>query len=75
MPQRLLLDRDARILTEDETGIEVQGALRLSPGHDVDVITHDPAAGRSVRRALVLTWRIATLSSRGPIYRGYCRWM
>ena len=68
---RLRIGPEARILREDDTGIEVESEARLAPGRMVLVRR---SAGDEGRVALVLAWRLVEMASAGPVYRGCCRW-
>jgi len=71
MRTRLRIGPEARILREDETGIEVESEARLAPGRIVLVLRSGRDEGRV---AFVLAWRLVDMGSAGPVYRGCCRW-
>lgn len=70
---RVRLGRDVRVLSEDELGLEMEGALRLAPGRYIEVASSSVGMG-DARRAFVWSWRLVRMGHRGGIYRGYCRW-
>jgi hypothetical protein len=71
-PQRVFLGRDVRVMLERPDGVELEGAIRLRPGHLVHLVaTTSPP---HVRPAVVVSWQVTRLGRKGPIYRGDCRW-
>ena len=73
---RVFIGRDVDITRETQTGVELTGRLRLRPGFIVDLVPVRPGHQTSgVRRAFVESWKIRSLGSHGPTYRGFCRWL
>ena len=71
---RVWLGVDVELRSESHEGVHLQGRMRLSPGHVIE-IAHEPQAGVVVtRRALVCTWLVQKLGSGGPVYHGFCAW-
>lgn len=70
--QRVVIGKDAVVVTEDEQGLELECGVRLSPGRLVDVSR--TAGTRTARTAMVWSWRLVRMGSSGPRYRGYCCW-
>lgn len=69
---RVAIGRAVALLRRDDCGIEIEGAIRLSPGRTVDVVGEEDEA---VRMAVVWTWTLVSLGREGPRYRGICRWV
>lgn len=73
---RVFIGRDVDVTRETHRGVELTGRLRLRPGFIVDLVPVRPCREPSaVRRALVESWKIRSLGSDGPVYRGFCRWL
>ncbi len=71
---RLTLGGNARLVHYRINGICVESALRLRPGHAVEIQFGEGENGR-VRCASVATWTVAHLGSDGPTYAGMCEWV
>ncbi len=74
MAVRVFLGRDAEVVRETKNGLLLDGRIRLRPGFVIDVV---PVAGGRAwpgGPAFVWSWRIRSVGSRGPIFRGECRW-
>jgi len=71
---RLTLGGNARLVYYRINGICVESALRLRPGHAVEIELGEGKDGR-VRCASVATWTVARLGSDGPTYAGVCEWI
>ncbi len=71
---RLEIGREVEALSENPEGVELRGRIRLHPGHPIDLVVREAGATPVVRRALVQSWKVASLGSGGPMYRGSCRW-
>lgn len=74
MRTRVFLGRDVEVVRETKDGLELDGRIRLRPGFVVEVLSVRGGATRPGGPAVVWSWRIRALGSRGPIYRGICRW-
>jgi hypothetical protein len=70
---RVEVGREVQCVAETHDGIELTGRVRLHPGRPVDVVTR-PGSDPCMRRGVVHSWRVVELGTRGPIYRGTCRW-
>jgi hypothetical protein len=70
--RRLQLHRDVVVIAEREDGIEIEGRLRLRPGHPIEIATD--ASSANLRQALVWSWQVSRVGPNGPMYRGLCRW-
>ena len=71
---RLEIGREVEALSENPEGVELRGRVRLHPGRPVELVVRGAGVTPVVRRALVLSWKVAALGSNGPMYRGACRW-
>ena len=71
---RVLLGRDLQIVAQRADAIELEGAIRLRPGREVDLILRT-AEAVVIRRAVVWQWAVATVGSGGPVFRGVCGWV
>ncbi|HEX5217856.1 MAG TPA: hypothetical protein VFV98_20485 [Vicinamibacterales bacterium] len=71
---RLTLGGNARLVHYRINGIFVESAVRLRPGHAVEIQLREGEDGR-VRWASVATWAVARLGSDGPTYAGVCEWI
>jgi hypothetical protein len=78
---RILIGRDVNVVREAPDGLDLAGRVRLRPGHAVEVVFAAEALGQRVsRRAFVCSWAVVSLGStggtgsKGPLYRGFCRW-
>ena len=71
---RLEIGREVEALSENPEGVELRGRVRLHPGHSVDLLMRGAGTAPVVKRALVLSWKVASLGSGGPMYHGSCRW-
>jgi hypothetical protein len=69
--QRIHVGRDVTLLAEHADGIEVEGAVRLRPGHPVDV----GGTTGTTREATVWSWVVCRVGMKGPVFRGVCRWV
>ena len=75
MRRRVQIGRDVLILTELDDGVEMEGAVRLRPGDQMEVVW--PGTGDQapvVRSAFLWTWAVTRLGSGRPIYTGFCEW-
>lgn len=68
------LGLDVDLRSESHDGVHLQGRTRLAPGHVIEIARDDGARGPVIRRAVVRTWQVKALGSRGPIYHGFCAW-
>jgi hypothetical protein len=70
--QRVWVDRGVTLVASLPEGVELEGALRLRPGREIDlVLSADPP---ETRQAVVWTWCLVRVGSEGPVFRGVCRW-
>jgi hypothetical protein len=74
MTARVFVGRDVELIRETQDGVELDGRIRLRPGFVVELIPIREGQGPARGTALVWSWRIRALGSRGPLYRGLCRW-
>lgn len=74
MRTKVFLGRDVEVVRETKDGLELDGHIRLRPGFVVEVLSVRGGMTTPGGPALVWSWRIHALGSRGPIYRGICRW-
>ena len=73
--RRIQIGYHVRVVAETGDGIHLEGAMRLRPGHLIDLLLDaTPGAIGPVRRVFVQSWTIARLGSEGPTYVGQCRW-
>ena len=71
---RLEIGREVEALSESPEGVELRGRVRLRPGRPVELVLRGAGVAPVVRRALVQSWKVASLGSSGPMYRGSCLW-
>jgi hypothetical protein len=74
---RVYVGRDVNVVNESPNGVELEGAARLRPGRDVEIIFNDGGrarAGVTVKTAVVWTWALVGVGRNGPTFRGLCRW-
>jgi hypothetical protein len=69
---RLVLDRDVRLIEVSEGHLWLEGLIRLRPGQSVDLVGNWPGLSDG-GRARVVSWSIVRLTGEGPYYRGACR--
>jgi hypothetical protein len=74
MVLRVWLGVDVERCSESHDGIHLEGTTRLEPGQIIEVARDQGADEFVVRRALVCTWKVRALGSRGPVYHGFCAW-
>jgi hypothetical protein len=74
MKTKIFLGRDVEVVRETKDGLELDGYIRLRPGFLVEVLSVRGGTMTRGGSAVVWSWRIRALGSRGPIYRGTCRW-
>jgi hypothetical protein len=71
---RIFLGPNLMVVRETDDGVELEGRSRLRPGREVDLVYPPAAGGQPVRRAAVLSWRVARVGAAGVVFRGECRW-
>lgn len=66
--------QDLRVVASRATGVELEGEVRLRPGHDVNIHLEGSSSGAAGRPALVTAWRVVRISGEQVTFRGFCEW-
>ena len=73
--RRIVVGKEVRVTHESADDVHLEGAARLCPGQQIELIFGSGAASSSSHRiACVVSWEIVELGKNGPKYRGICRW-
>jgi hypothetical protein len=72
--RRVHVGRQLRIVRQTDEEVYLEGALRLQPGHSIEIVFSAGGNPPLARTAAVESWSIARLGSEGPWYAGACRW-
>jgi hypothetical protein len=72
--RRIQVGRQLRVIRETADEVELEGAMRLSPGRTIEIVVGPGETPPVVRPASVLSWSVVRLGKEGPMYRGACRW-
>ena len=65
---------DVELRSESHDGVHLQGRTRLAPGRTIEIARQEAVDGQVIRRAVVRTWQVQALGSKGPVYHGFCAW-
>jgi hypothetical protein len=75
MTRRLRLGRDLAVVNRSLDGLDLEGTVRLRPGHPIDLIESLDSQEVTMRRASVTCWCVAEVGREGTRYRGRCVWI